>query len=43
MNSLFIGVITGTFGMAYLVYGKRQTLFVPMFGGSALYLFLLHR
>jgi hypothetical protein len=36
MNSLFIGVITGAFGMAYFVYGKRQTLFVPMFSGILL-------
>jgi uncharacterized membrane protein YeaQ/YmgE (transglycosylase-associated protein family) len=33
---LILGVITGAFGMAYFVYGKKQGLFVPMVAGAAL-------
>ncbi len=27
MNELFVGLIAGVLGMAYFVYGKRQTNF----------------
>jgi len=30
MNSLFVGFIAGVFGMAYFVYGKRQTKITAM-------------
>jgi hypothetical protein len=33
---LLLGLITGVFGMAYFVYGKRQQLFMPMIAGAAL-------
>ena len=33
---LVLGLITGVFGMAYFVYGKRQQLFMPMIAGAAL-------
>ena len=36
MNELFAGMIAGVFGMAYFVYGKRQTKFAPMMCGVAL-------
>ena len=36
MNQLLVGLIAGVFGMAYFVYGKRQTRFVPMICGVAL-------
>jgi hypothetical protein len=36
MNALFVGLIAGAFGMAYFVYGKRQTKLVPMLSGIAL-------
>lgn len=36
MNALFVGLIAGVFGMAYFVYGKRQTKIVPMLSGVAL-------
>jgi hypothetical protein len=36
VNSLFVGLIAGIFGMAYFVYGKRQTKFTPMFAGVML-------
>lgn len=36
MNALFVGLIAGAFGMAYFVYGKRQTKIVPMLSGVAL-------
>jgi len=36
MNELFVGLIAGAFGMAYVVYGKRQTKFAPMICGVAL-------
>lgn len=35
-TSLIIGLITGVFGMAYFVYGKRQQQFTPMIVGAAL-------
>ena len=36
MNELFAGMIAGVFGMAYFVYGKRQSKFAPMICGVAL-------
>ncbi len=33
---LILGLITGLFGMAYFVYGKKQGLFMPMIAGVAL-------
>lgn len=36
MDNLLVGLVTGAFGMAYFVYGKRQTLFVPMIAGVLL-------
>jgi len=36
MNELIVGLIAGVFGMAYFVYGKRQTKFAPMICGVAL-------
>lgn len=36
MNSLVVGLIAGVFGMAYFVYGKRQTKLVPMVSGILL-------
>lgn len=36
MNSLFVGLFAGVFGMAYFVYGKRQTKITPMIAGLLL-------
>ena len=36
MASLVIGIITGAFGVAYMVYGRRQTKFVPLIAGVLL-------
>ena len=36
MNSLVFGVFAGAFGIAYFVYGKRQTRIVPMIAGALL-------
>ena len=36
MTNLFIGIITGALGVAYIVYGRRQTKFVPVVAGVAL-------
>jgi len=36
MNGLIVGVIAGAFGMAYIVYGKRQTKVVPAVAGVLL-------
>jgi hypothetical protein len=33
---LFIGVITGAFGMAYFIYGKKQGKPVPLISGMLL-------
>ena len=35
-TTLFIGVITGSIGMGYFIYGKKQQLFIPMITGAAL-------
>lgn len=36
MANLFFGVVTGALGLAYIVYGKRQTKFVPLVCGILL-------
>jgi hypothetical protein len=36
MTYLFVGLITGLFGMGYFVYGKKQNMFMPMIAGGAL-------
>ena len=33
MESLFTGVIAGAIGVAYVVYGRRQTKFAPVIAG----------
>ena len=33
---LLIGMIAGVFGVAYFMYGKKQTKFVPMIAGILL-------
>lgn len=38
-SGLLVGVIAGVFGMAYFVYGKRQTKLVPMVAGVLLCIF----
>lgn len=36
MGSLFVGVVAGAIGVAYLVYGRRQKKFVPLIAGVLL-------
>ena len=36
MEGLFVGLIAGVFGVAYFVYGKRQTKIVAMTSGVLL-------
>lgn len=36
MESLFIGMIAGVFGVAYFVYGKKRTKLTPMIAGVLL-------
>ncbi len=36
MTSLFFGIVTGALGLAYIVYGKRQTKFIPLVAGVVL-------
>jgi len=36
VSNLFFGIIAGAFGMAYLVYGRRQTKLVPVIAGVLL-------
>jgi hypothetical protein len=33
VSTLVIGIITGAFGVGYIVYGRRQTKFVPLVAG----------
>ena len=35
-NSLIASLVWGSIGMGFVVYGKRQTAMVPLFGGVAL-------
>ena len=36
MNSLLVGMIAGTFGVGYFIYGKKQQKLAPMFAGVLL-------
>ena len=36
MIGLFIGIITGALGVAYIVYARRQAKLVPLIAGLAL-------
>jgi len=36
MSTLIIGIVTGALGVGYIVYGRRQTKFVPVIAGIAL-------
>jgi hypothetical protein len=36
LGKLFFSIITGAVGMAYMVYGKRQTRLVPVVAGLLL-------
>ena len=36
MNGIVVGIISGAFGMAYIVYGKRQAKIVPVIAGVLL-------
>ena len=35
-TQLFIGLVAGAIGVAYFVYGKKQSRFMPMLSGVAL-------
>jgi hypothetical protein len=35
-TELFIGLVAGTFGMAYFIYGKKQSRFAAMISGVLL-------
>ncbi len=36
MATLFIGVLVSAFGLAYLIYGRKQAKFVPVIAGVLL-------
>jgi hypothetical protein len=36
VGSLFVSVVAGAIGVAYLVYGRRQKKFVPLIAGVLL-------
>jgi hypothetical protein len=36
VGELFIGFVAGVFGVAYFVYGKKQTKLTPMIAGVLL-------
>jgi hypothetical protein len=36
VNSLFVGLLAGVFGVAYFVYGKKTAKFTPMLSGVML-------
>ncbi len=36
MSNLFFGIVAGAIGMAYLLYGRRQTKLVPVIAGILL-------
>jgi hypothetical protein len=36
VTNLFIGIVAGGFGMAYLLYGRRQAKFAPVIAGLLL-------
>jgi hypothetical protein len=33
VTTFVIGIITGAFGVGYIMYGRRQTKFVPLISG----------
>jgi len=35
-SQLFIGLLAGAIGLAYFVYGKKESRFMPMLSGAAL-------
>ncbi len=35
-GTLFASLIWGTIGMGFLIYGKKQSAFIPMLGGVGL-------
>jgi hypothetical protein len=36
VSNLFFGIVAGAIGMAYLLYGRRQTKLVPVIAGILL-------
>jgi hypothetical protein len=36
VTTLVLGILTGALGVAYIVYGRRQTKFVPVIAGVLL-------
>jgi hypothetical protein len=36
VSTFVVGIITGALGVGYIVYGRRQTKFVPLIAGVAL-------
>jgi len=36
MSALFIGMVISTIGVGYLMYGRRQSKFVPVIAGVVL-------
>ena len=36
MNALVVGILSGAFGMAYFIYGRRQSKVVPVVCGVLL-------
>ena len=36
MGNLFFGIVAGAIGVAYVVYGRRQTKLVPVIAGVLL-------
>jgi hypothetical protein len=33
LTTIVVGIITGAFGVGYIMYGRRQTKFVPLIAG----------
>ncbi len=33
LTTVVVGIITGGFGVGYIMYGRRQTKFVPLIAG----------
>lgn len=36
MPDFFVGIVTGALGVAYIVYARRRTKFVPLIAGVSL-------
>ena len=36
MAKIFFGIVTGALGVAYIVYGRRQTKLIPVMAGVML-------